>query len=160
MLSKLKKHVAVLVALFLVTTQLNSSLAQEAEQIAPELEVMVAKPQPPMQNVFFNVLWGSLTGGMLMMGWATLDDSKSTDERYTVSHLSNQFLAGATYGGILGLAAGVYISMKGITFDQSKSQIVFMEPVKPKSVGYQFDQSPQKAADLHEYHLIKLQMKF
>ena len=102
------------------------ALAQDNNEIFPE--AMAQKPQVPMENVFYNVLWGSLTGGMLMMGWAMLDDAKSSDERYTLNHASTQFLSGATYGGLLGLAAGVYISMKNISFDESRLKITFLQP--------------------------------
>jgi hypothetical protein len=100
-----------------------SVFAQNIEELPTEL--ILPRSQPPMQNVFFNVLWGSLSGGMLMAGWATVDDSETESTRYSVSYLSNQFLTGATYGGILGLVAGVYLSLKEITFDESLSRIAF-----------------------------------
>ena len=83
---------------------------------------------PPMKNIFHNVLWGSVAGGMGMMGVATMDDSKTSAERNSVSNLSTQFITGATYGGLLGLAAGVYFSMAGVSFDSNRSRISFFQP--------------------------------
>jgi len=122
---------------------------------------MVAQmPQPAMENVFFNVLWGSFTGGILMTGWAMLDDKLPTDERYTISHFSSQFLTGATYGGFLGLIAGVYLSFKEITFDENLTRISFFQPPKAN-----LDMNSQSADSFHhlysnELRIIDFNMKF
>jgi len=128
MLSQIKLGLVGLLTIGCMLLQPLSAFAQVPDQAAPE--IMVEKPQPPMQNVFFNVLWGSFTGGMLVMGWSTLDDSKTTDERYTVNNLSGQFLTGATYGGLIGLAVSVYLSFQGITFDESRTKIAILQPPK------------------------------
>lgn len=124
-----KQFIAICLSIGLVWFQLSPAYAQENNEIFPEAQM--TKPQVPMENVFFNVLWGSLTGGMLMMGWAMLDDAKPSSERYTLSNASKQFLSGATYGGLLGLAAGIYISFKGVTFDESRLKIAFLKPPIP-----------------------------
>jgi len=77
----------------------------------------------PMRNVFYNVLWGSVTGGMVYSGLNILDDTRSKGERYSFSRMTGQFVLGATYGGLAGLAAGVYFSMTDISFDPSRSRI-------------------------------------
>jgi hypothetical protein len=124
--SHVKKTLVYIVAIGFFCFQSLSAFGQVPAQTAPE--IMMQRPQPPMENVFFNVLWGSFTGGMLMMGWASLDDSKGTEERYSVDNLRTQFLTGATYGGLLGLIAGVYISFKGITFDENRTKIAILQP--------------------------------
>ncbi|MDT8447138.1 MAG: hypothetical protein RRB13_09645 [bacterium] len=85
--------------------------------------VMGANGQPQMQNVFFNVLWGSMTGGMLYSALNVLDDSRSKGERYSFSRMTTQFITGATYGAFAGLVTGVYISLAGISFDPGRSRI-------------------------------------
>lgn len=126
MSSHVKKMLISIFAIGFLFSQTLVTFGQIPDQAGPE--VFNQKSQPPMENVFFNVLWGSLTGGMLMMGWATLDDDKPADERYTTSNMTKQFLSGATYGGLLGLVAGVYISFQGITFDENLTKIAIMQP--------------------------------
>ena len=113
--------VSFLIFIFLISVM--NQVSGQTQETLPE--VLSSGTQPPMKNVFYNVLWGSLTGGLLIMSWATVDDSVSTDERYAISYLSTQFLSGATYGGIAGLAVGIYLSIKGVTFDENRSRIAF-----------------------------------
>jgi hypothetical protein len=127
----------VLLILLLIAFGKTSPVLGQAA-VRPGNDLMLARSQPPMKNVFFNVLWGSLTGGMLLMGWSTLDDSLSKEDRFKFSRLSHQFLVGATYGGLGGLAAGVYLSIKGITFDENLSRIAFdtgYEPIPPHQIN-------------------------
>jgi hypothetical protein len=126
---------------------------QDGQQIA------LAKPQAPMENVFFNVLWGSVVGGMLRMGWSTVDDSETEEQRYTVSNLTTQFLWGATYGGLLGLGAGIYLSMQGITFDENLTKIAFFPAENPEPQRlYRTAIRPKPKKDT--LHLVNFQIKF
>jgi hypothetical protein len=149
--------VCLLVASFLICQE-SAVFAQAAENAVPDIGIQ--KPQPPMENVFFNVLWGSLSGGMLMMGWTSLDDGKEEEERYGVSNMSSQFLTGATYGGLLGLIAGVYISMKGITFDENRTKIAFFEIPRKESFSLTQNQWETSEPEKQPLNLIHLQMKF
>jgi hypothetical protein len=126
MSSHVKKVLISILAIGFLFFQSLLTFGQVPDPAIPEL--INRRPQPPMENVFFNVLWGSLTGGMLMMGWATLDDETPTEERYTTSNMTNQFLTGATYGGLLGLVAGIYLSFQGITFDENLTKIAVLQP--------------------------------
>lgn len=158
MLSYFKRTLIGALTVGMICLRSLSGYGQIPNQPAPE--IVTQRPQPPMQNVFFNVLWGSLAGGVLMMGWAALDDTLPTDERYTVSNMSTQFLAGATYGGILGLAAGIYISFQGITFDENRTKIAFFQPPQGEqlfSAGYGRNQPELAKQDLH---LIDFQYRF
>jgi len=122
----LKRCVSALICLsFLITFSTN--VFGQAEEFPTEVPVEL--PHPPMQNIFFNVLWGSITGGTIMMAWSVIDDSKPKSERQSFSSLRNKFVEGATYGGVLGLFAGVYLSMNNITFDEGKTRIVFLKPI-------------------------------
>jgi hypothetical protein len=155
---RIKKALACLLVLALIASQEAVIYAQAEESAVPEIAVQ--KPQPPMENVFFNVLWGSLTGGMLMMGWSTLDDSKPEDERFGTSNLSMQFLAGATSGGLLGLIAGVYISMKGITFDESRSKIAFFQLPQQETIPSGKYEWSKKEINKQPLNIVNFQMKF
>lgn len=144
MLKSLKKILTGLVIFTFVGTITFTAFGQVNGE--PQLPgVNMQKPQPPMENVFFNVLWGSATGGMLMMGWGTIDDSKTTEERYRFQYLTTMFITGATYGGVLGLIAGVYFSVKGIRFDESRLKLAVLTPPSPdlyKAYSYQARSEP------------------
>ena len=120
----------------------------------------MVKAQPPMKNVFLNVLWGSLSGGMLLMGWSTLDDSISSDERYKFSRLSEQFLVGATNGGILGMVAGVYLSIRGITFDENLSRIAFYPDYDQNPEGQRFFATSSAFKSSDSVNLLNFHFKF
>lgn len=122
----LKKSIACLLVAIFLFIEVGPVFGQAA--VAPPVDFVAAKSQPPMRNVFYNVLWGSLCGGMVIMGWSTLDDSETEEDRYSFSSLTTQFLTGATYGGIAGLVAGVYFSVKGIKFDEDLTRIAIMMP--------------------------------
>jgi len=82
-----------------------------------------------MKNVFYNVLWGSFTGGMAYMSLTILDDSRDASEKYSFKFLTTQFIYGATVGGLIGLGVGTYLSMSGVTFDENLSRIAHYTPV-------------------------------
>ena len=84
---------------------------------------VMGRPDPPMKNVFHNVLWGSMAGGLVYMSLTILDDSKTKEERYSFKTLTIQFITGATYGGLAGLGTGVYLSLIGVSFDSNRSRI-------------------------------------
>jgi len=122
----LKRCISALICLsFLITFSTN--VFGQAEEFPTEVPVEL--PNPPMKNIFFNVLWGSITGGTIMMSWSVIDDSQPKIERQSFSSLRGKFVEGATYGGIIGLFAGVYLSMNNITFDQGKTRLSFLEPL-------------------------------
>jgi hypothetical protein len=145
-----------LIVLILVST--NSVSAQDAVEQVPE--AMAVQAQPPMKNVFMNVLWGSLSGGLLMMGWATLDDSVDSDDRYTFSNLSEQFIVGATYGGILGVAAGVYFSIRGISFDENLSRIALYPDYSDNPEGRRFLAKSRSRQDKKTVNLLNIHFNF
>ncbi|MBU3917866.1 hypothetical protein KKA14_20255 [bacterium] len=145
------------IILILIFGTVNPLFGQDGANTPP---VLIAKTQPPMENVFFNVLWGSVAGGTLMMGWTTVDDSVPSDERYGVSYLGNQFLGGATYGAVIGLIVGVYLSMKGIAFDESRSRIALLPLAVPDAhprFGLTENVPDAKHDDLY---LMNIQIKF
>jgi hypothetical protein len=154
----IKKFIICLLLVVLMLGELTPIFGQAAAQNPQGALIMGA--QPPMKNVFLNVLWGSLSGGMLIMGWSTMDDSISSDERFKVSRLSNQFLVGATYGGILGMAAGVYLSIRGITFDENRSRIAFYPSYEQNSEARRFFATSSAIKDTNSVNLINIHFKF
>ncbi|NQU65370.1 MAG: hypothetical protein HQ517_13965 [SAR324 cluster bacterium] len=122
--------------------------------------VPITRAQPPMKNVFWNVIWGSFNGGMLMMSWSILDDSVSSDERYKLSRISGEFFRGATYGGLMGMAVGIYFSIKGVTFDESRSRIAFY-PASDRSPEVQrFFNTSSTAKAKNSVNLFNFHFKF
>lgn len=158
MSSCLKKALVVIISTGLISAQSLTVLGQVPEQAIPDM--VADRPQPPMQNVFFNVLWGSLTGGMLMMGWSTVDDSKEPDERYTVSNMTSQFLSGATYGGLISLAVGVYLSFKGITFDESRSRLAVLQAPSQDFFPSAKYKGKTASDEMRTVHLLNYQYQF
>ncbi|MDX2470702.1 MAG: hypothetical protein QNL04_09035 [SAR324 cluster bacterium] len=111
----------------LLASTSTPTFAQEAVAPAGDAGAAAApimgRPDPPMKNVFHNVLWGSMAGGLVYMSLTILDDSKTTEERYSFKQLTIQFITGATYGGLAGLGTGVYLSLLGVSFDANRSRI-------------------------------------
>ena len=151
--------VCVLFALSLATTKGGVAFGQTEDFPLDTIEAQL--PQPPMRNIFFNVLWGSVAGGTVVTGWAILDDSKEKGERYKTSYLQKKFVTGATYGGLLGLAIGVVLSMKGIAFDESRSRIAFAPPPvdSGRDFGYSASLVTRSLLDDRQT-LVALQVKF
>lgn len=70
--------------------------------------------KPVMENVFFNVIWGSAGGALLGLSFAVIG---SSDHSQPDNARSTAF-TGATVGGMVGLGLGLYLIFQGITFDQ------------------------------------------
>ncbi|PCI29890.1 MAG: hypothetical protein COB67_02985 [SAR324 cluster bacterium] len=141
-----------LILLFL-WIQLPAAFAQEA---APELNVPRGKA--PMESIFHNVLWGSLAGGVVYSGLLLVDDSKTREERQKAANLTTQFVIGATVGGLIGLGAGVYFSLFGITFEEGI--VSFVPPSESDYHGQQrrsYGNSPQTA---YNQPVFSLQVQF
>ncbi len=145
--------IIVLICLISLVT-FSSNVFGQAEEFPTETAVEL--PNPPMKNIFYNVLWGSITGGIIMSSWSVLDDSKPKEDRQSVSSLTGNFVVGATYGGVLGWLAGVYLSMQNITFDEGKTRIAFFTPRPP---NYDELDSPTTLS-LDQVNLMKLEIKF
>ncbi len=154
----IKKFIICLLLTVLFLGEVSPIFGQAAAQDPPG--GLIVKAQPPMKNVFLNVLWGSLSGGMLLMGWSTLDDSISSDERFKFSRLSEQFLVGATYGGIFGMAAGVYLSIRGITFDENRSRIAFYPNYDQNPDGQRFFATSAAVNSNNSVNLLNIHFKF
>ncbi len=74
-------------------------------------------PKPVMQNVFFNVIWGSAVGATLGVAAAVIASSNKS----APSDARNSTITGATTGGVLGLGVALFLVYQGITFDPGSS---------------------------------------
>ncbi len=73
-----------------------------------------------MENVFFNVVWGSATGALLGAAAAVI----GSEDKRRPSGLRRNMFEGATGGGIVGLSVGIWLIFSGITFDPDRSTIL------------------------------------
>jgi hypothetical protein len=69
--------------------------------------------KPVMENVFFNVVWGSLFGIVLGAAAAVIE----SDDKTAPEGIRKQVFGGATAGGIIGLGIGLWVVASGITFE-------------------------------------------
>ncbi len=79
---------------------------------------------PVMENVFFNVVWGSAFGAILGVAVAVIgaeDKSAPEDAR-------NAAFSGATAGGLIGLGLGLWVVYQGTTFEGADQPLVHNDP--------------------------------
>ncbi len=83
--------------------------------------------RPVMENVFFNVVWGSAFGATLGVAVAVIasDDESAPDD------VRESAFTGATAGGLIGLGIGLYLVYQGITFDAGSSRVGAAGPGRP-----------------------------
>jgi hypothetical protein len=92
--------------------------------IAAAVLVTIATPafaqqKPVMENVFYNVVWGSATGAVLGAAAAVI----AAKDKNNPPGLRQGAFQGATAGGIIGLGVGVWLVFAGITFEPSGSTL-------------------------------------
>ena len=87
-----------------------------------------AGSKPVMENVFFNVVWGSVMGGLLATGVAIIgSEVKSSPE-----DVSDKVFEGLTWGGVLGLGLGLWLVTTGVSFHPEQS-LFFGENTAPQA---------------------------
>ncbi len=74
---------------------------------------------PVMQNVFFNVVWGSAVGALIGFAAAT----ESSADKTQPDNARGASFEGATIGGLVGLGVGLWLVYAGITFEPQGSTI-------------------------------------
>lgn len=77
----------------------------------------IPREKPVMENVFFNVFWGSATGALLGVASASI----AAKDKDKPDQLRESIVTGATFGGVVGLATGIWLLFNGITFDPDRS---------------------------------------
>ena len=73
--------------------------------------------KPVMENVFFNVVWGSLFGIILGVAVAVIEADRPTAPKDS----GDAAFSGATAGGVIGLAVGLFMVATGASFDPQGS---------------------------------------
>ncbi len=97
--------------LSLICLLFNASQLYAQEEVPPDTAPVVvtgAKP-PVMRSIFWNTVFGS--------AWGALMGSVAAISSPHGSPFRDSLLAGTTIGGILGYGFGVYLVIRGITFD-------------------------------------------
>ena len=87
-----------------------------------------AGPQPVMENVFFNVVWGSVMGGLLATSVAII----GSEVKSSPDDVSDKVFEGLTWGGVLGLGLGIWLVTTGISFHPEQS-LFFGENAPPQA---------------------------
>ncbi len=85
-------------------------------------EELIMGPKPVMENVFFNVVWGSVFGILLGAASSVIEAEKKT----APEEIRLRVYQGATWGGLIGLGLGIWLATTGITFDKNTS-LLFTE---------------------------------
>lgn len=67
----------------------------------------LAQEKPVMENVFFNVVWGSAVGAVLGISTAII----GSDDHSAPSEARSSAFTGATVGGLAGLGIGLYLEI-------------------------------------------------
>ncbi|MBI4080967.1 MAG: hypothetical protein HY423_00010 [Candidatus Lambdaproteobacteria bacterium] len=87
---------------------------------ATSAQAQVVREKPTMENVFFNVVWGSAAGALLGAAGAVV----GSEDKTKPSNLRSSMFEGATAGGVIGISAGIWLVYAGITFEPGQSTVV------------------------------------
>jgi hypothetical protein len=97
--------------------------------------VFAQQAKPVMENVFYNVVWGSATGAILGSAAAVI----AAKDKNNPPGLREGAFQGATAGGLIGLGVGVWLVFAGITFDSNstltESTLPVRDPTQEKAVA-------------------------
>lgn len=99
------------VACLLIALLLAAPVAY-AQQVPPG-------QKPVMENVFFNVVWGSLFGIVLGSASAVIESDRKT----APTDIRRKVFSGATVGGLIGLGVGLWLVGAGVTFEEQGTLI-------------------------------------
>lgn len=107
-------------------------LAVAAAPLATAQEMILpgGGAKPVMENVFFNVVWGSVFGILLGAATAVIE----SDEKTAPENIRGRTFGGATVGGLIGLGVGLWLVTSGVTFDQNAAPF---SDVRPGGAGGQ-----------------------
>jgi len=111
--------------------------------LAAPLTMAQQQEKPVMENVFFNVVWGSATGALLGASAAVI----GSEDKRRPNNLRSSMFQGATAGGLIGLGVGIWLIFTGITFDPATSTIILADAETPPD-GQIFARTPTRALPL------------
>ena len=111
--------------------------------LAFAIPVHAQQRKPVMENVFYNVVWGSATGALIGAALAVMGASDKTNP----GDLRIAAFQGATAGGLIGYGVGVWLVFSGITFDPQGSTLTGT----PDDASYVAQASPGHEAIAAEF---------
>ncbi len=82
-------------------------------QVSTGPAALAQQRKPVMENVFFNVIWGSALGGVLGLASAII----SADDHSAPDNARSAGFSGASVGGLVGLGVGLWVIFQGTTFE-------------------------------------------
>lgn len=100
--------------MLMLTLGYGPVLAQGQGQGIIPPQGMTRAGKPVMETVFYNVLWGSASGLLLGTAASIIASSDKTQPK----DFSNYAIQGTSFGGVMGLIAGVYLVFAEINFVQ------------------------------------------
>ncbi len=107
------------------TARLVSALILAQLLLAAAASAQVPLEQPAvMENVFYNVVWGSLFGILLASASAVIE----AQDKSAPAEFGDSLVQGATFGGLLGLGLGIWLATSGDSFDPKQSLFFVNEP--------------------------------
>lgn len=120
--------------------------------------------KPVMENVFFNVVWGSIFGTVLALSVAVIEADRPTAPEDS----GTTAFEGATTGGIIGLAAGLFLVATGASYDPAQTLLFTRNEPDPfsNSVAFQptmpfsFETSQTQAFRITGFRATVLELKF
>jgi hypothetical protein len=143
---------AVLVALLGAPPAFAQAQAPAADQPAAAAP---RGPAPVMQNVFYNVIWGSAVGALLGFAGAV----ESSQDKSNPAGARPAAFQGATLGGVIGLGVGIWLVYAGISFDPGGATLTRVAQRTPGGdpVAYQpRDLTPDPGAPPEPFALLAL----
>ncbi len=100
------------------------ALAAAPLATAQNAGVLGGGPKPVMENIFFNVVWGSLFGMVLGAATAVIESDRKTSP----TDIRSRTFGGATFGGLVGLGVGLWLVTSGVTFADSSTLFTEVRP--------------------------------
>lgn len=103
-----------LIAALLLAQLLLAPLAGAQQAGPPQSQ------KPVMENVFFNVVWGSIFGALMALSVAVIEADVPTAPQDS----GRTTFEGATAGGLIGLATGLFLVATGASFDPGQTLLL------------------------------------
>lgn len=132
-------------------------------QVSAAPAALAQNRKPVMENVFFNVIWGSALGGVLGIASAII----SADDKSAPENARSAGFSGATVGGLIGLGIGLWVIYQGTTFEGSGVIITengWYSPSLPHTIPMEpplvFLTSPKNPSKIIGFRATIFRMKF
>lgn len=132
-------------------------------QVSAAPAALAQQRKPVMENVFFNVIWGSALGGVLGLASAII----SADDHSAPEDARSAGFSGATVGGLVGLGIGLWVIFQGTTFEGAEIRIAengLPVPKFPHTIAVEpplvFLTSPKNPSKIIGFRATLFRMKF